>query len=472
MYERPLKPTSRSLPAQRAARDPAPAAPTVGPAALPRLGFASLAVHPPRAAQSAARPLPNRTGLSDGLKRGVEALSGVSLDGVKVHYNSARPARLGALAYAQGRDIHLAPGQEHHLPHEAWHLVQQAQGRVRPTMQLKDGVSVNDEFGLEREADVMGARALAGAAPTAAPGLAAPARPQPAATVQRFSPTVDALATARANLKPADFGVVHPKLRGIRVRRDPNQPPEHYFDLLADTRASVNRLAEKPVGGRLLTGLEARTQAVHPGQVGNERNNPLTVVDIRSGRGLHPNSAMSHRVRFNPALPNPIADIQRGYRYDGQSGAGIASRVNYDESRARRDRFIDLGHELVHAYRSAHGHAVSPPSVSPKRGHSLLNPPTNPLVAEAIDLHAQLREEFETVGLTPTPRVPDIPTEAGIRAEHGAPPRTDYSGLRPGGAQEQSLRNVDEATDDRSLLDKYWHNKPSPVTALVKHLED
>ena len=29
-----------------------------------------------------------------------------------------------ALAYAQGSDIHLAPGQEQHLPHEAWHVVQ------------------------------------------------------------------------------------------------------------------------------------------------------------------------------------------------------------------------------------------------------------------------------------------------------------------------------------------------------------
>ncbi len=106
----------------------------------------------------------NDTGLPDGLKTGVEALSGVSLDNVKVHYNSAQPAQLNALAYAQGNDIHLAPGQERHLPHEAWHVVQQAQGRVQPTMQLKDGVPVNDDAGLEHEADVMGARALAPAA--------------------------------------------------------------------------------------------------------------------------------------------------------------------------------------------------------------------------------------------------------------------------------------------------------------------
>ncbi len=101
----------------------------------------------------------NQTGLPDQLKAGVEALSGISLDNVRVHYNSAQPAQLNALAYAQGRDIHLAPGQERHLPHEAWHIVQQAQGRVRPTMQMKHGVPVNDDAGLEHEADVMGARA-------------------------------------------------------------------------------------------------------------------------------------------------------------------------------------------------------------------------------------------------------------------------------------------------------------------------
>ncbi len=103
---------------------------------------------------------PNNTGLPDNLKVGVESLSGLSLDNVKVHYNSSKPAQLNAHAYAQGTDIHLGPGQEQHLPHEAWHVVQQAQGRVRPTVQMKDGVSVNDDRGLEAEADLMGARAV------------------------------------------------------------------------------------------------------------------------------------------------------------------------------------------------------------------------------------------------------------------------------------------------------------------------
>lgn len=102
-----------------------------------------------------SKPMHNR------LKAGIESLSGMSMDHVRVHYNSRRPAQLNALAYAQGSEIHVAPGQERHLPHEAWHIVQQAQGRVKPTIQMK-GSAVNDDMGLEREADVMGARAMAG----------------------------------------------------------------------------------------------------------------------------------------------------------------------------------------------------------------------------------------------------------------------------------------------------------------------
>jgi hypothetical protein len=101
----------------------------------------------------------NATGMPDQLKSGIEGLSGLSMDGVQVHYNSSKPASLQAHAYTQGSDIHVAPGQEQHLPHEAWHVVQQAQGRVQPTMQLQ-GTAVNDDPGLENEADVMGAKAL------------------------------------------------------------------------------------------------------------------------------------------------------------------------------------------------------------------------------------------------------------------------------------------------------------------------
>ncbi|AOY81057.1 DUF4157 domain-containing protein [Moorena producens JHB] len=103
----------------------------------------------------------NKTGLPDRLKAGIENLSGYSMDDVRVHYNSEKPAQLQAQAYAQGTEIHVGPGQEKHLPHEAWHVVQQKQGRVRGGL-VELGETINGDLGLEQEAEVMGKRAWEG----------------------------------------------------------------------------------------------------------------------------------------------------------------------------------------------------------------------------------------------------------------------------------------------------------------------
>ncbi len=102
----------------------------------------------------------NKTGLPINLKAGIEQLSGFNMNDVRVHYNSDAPAQLNVNAYAQGSDIHIASGQENHLPHEAWHVVQQKQGRAQPTMQLEGDVNLNDDKLLEREADSLGEKAL------------------------------------------------------------------------------------------------------------------------------------------------------------------------------------------------------------------------------------------------------------------------------------------------------------------------
>ncbi len=98
-------------------------------------------------------------GMPVALSSGIERLSGHDVSDVSVHVNSSRPQNVGAEAIAQGNDIHIAPGQERHLPHEAWHVVQQREGRVQPTTSVA-GVAVNDDPGLESEADRMGQAAL------------------------------------------------------------------------------------------------------------------------------------------------------------------------------------------------------------------------------------------------------------------------------------------------------------------------
>jgi len=64
-----------------------------------------------------------------------------------------------AHAFAQGNNIHVGPGQEKHVPHEAWHVAQQQQGRVKPTTEM-GGIEINDDPALEREADTKGAKAV------------------------------------------------------------------------------------------------------------------------------------------------------------------------------------------------------------------------------------------------------------------------------------------------------------------------
>jgi len=125
---------------------------------LPLGGDFTSLINAPCELHGPAKPAdPN--GLPGQLKNGIERLSNISMDDVKVHYNSTKPARLEAHAYAQGSNIYVGPGQERHLPHEAWHVVQQMQGRVKATTSV-GGMAVNDNVGLEAEADVMGGRAL------------------------------------------------------------------------------------------------------------------------------------------------------------------------------------------------------------------------------------------------------------------------------------------------------------------------
>jgi hypothetical protein len=100
-------------------------------------------------------------GLPESLKTGIENLSGIAMDDVKVHYNSEKPLQMQALSYTQGSEIYVGSGREHCLPHEAWHVVQQKQGRVEATKHI-EGIGVNDSAVLETEADLMGQKALTG----------------------------------------------------------------------------------------------------------------------------------------------------------------------------------------------------------------------------------------------------------------------------------------------------------------------
>lgn len=105
-----------------------------------------------KAPERAKKQTPNLTGIPTQMKLDFERRSGLSFDDVRVHYNSDKPRKIGALAYTQIPQVHIGPGQERHLRHELGHVVQQKQGIVRPTTWI-NGLPVNDSLELEKSAN-------------------------------------------------------------------------------------------------------------------------------------------------------------------------------------------------------------------------------------------------------------------------------------------------------------------------------
>ena len=109
-----------------------------------------------KAEERQRRQQPNLTGIPTQMKMDFEQRSGLSFDDVRVHYNSDKPRKIGALAYTQIPQVHIGPGQERHLRHELGHVVQQKQGIVRPDRESTLDTPINTDPLLERQADLWG----------------------------------------------------------------------------------------------------------------------------------------------------------------------------------------------------------------------------------------------------------------------------------------------------------------------------
>lgn len=111
----------------------------------------------------------NSNGLPQAIQSKFENALGADFSDVKIHPNSKSATEVGALAYTQGTDVHFAPGQfepnsnsgQELLGHELTHVIQQRAGRVQPTTEVA-GLSVNDDDGLEAEADEGGRKVVQG----------------------------------------------------------------------------------------------------------------------------------------------------------------------------------------------------------------------------------------------------------------------------------------------------------------------
>lgn len=119
--------------------------------------------------------------LQPAVQRKMERSFGFDFSSIRIHQDD-RAKSAGALAFAQGRNLHFAPGQyapetragQVVLGHELAHVVQQAAGRVHVPAQALGG-AINDDPELEREADKMGESAASGQPAEKAEQEAAPA---------------------------------------------------------------------------------------------------------------------------------------------------------------------------------------------------------------------------------------------------------------------------------------------------------
>jgi hypothetical protein len=115
----------------------------------------------------------------------MEHALGADFSAVRIHEDLSAQ-QVGSVAYAQGTDIVFAPGKyqpfsesgQELLGHELTHVLQQSQGRVGAVRAAGNGVAINEDPALEREADEQGARA-ARERPIASRG-AAPVEARPA----------------------------------------------------------------------------------------------------------------------------------------------------------------------------------------------------------------------------------------------------------------------------------------------------
>jgi hypothetical protein len=320
----------------------------------------------------------------------------------------------------------------------------------------------------------------------------------------------DELKQGRASLKKTDHGMVHPDLPGIRTRRD-NLDPHEFADHTRDSRASIHTLMEnnpngtQSVGNKMLTDINGSTARLNNGSLGTAQN-PATAVDIHAG------NKMTHGPRLGEfdrvAIGNDLAALRPGdkagqaqviekhqqkalletnsaYRAGGHAGEGRASTVKYNanEASSPTNRANSMGHEMVHAHRAANGMQVGTVQQNNLQHHPAFEAANKgeagggQRLKDNINFHAQLKEEFETVGMQPTPGRPNAPSENKIRQQLGMPQRTDYSGHTPATAAE-GLQDMKKPPDTRTFWQRTT-NAPIPgeqqraqdVQQIVDHLE-
>jgi len=281
----------------------------------------------------------NKTGLPDSLKSGIENLSGLAMDDVKVHYNSPKPAQLQALAYAQGTDIHLGQGQEKHLPHEAWHVVQQKQGKVQPTIQAF-GAPINDDPALESEATRMGAKAMrmgaSGTTPTGTQEQAVQRKVVQRLPSQDYTGKADGIYWEKSQQSNHNGEAVPGRL--LAVMKSPNDggkpsvdPPG--WDWL---KKKFGRLKGKWVRFHIINA-----------QLGGPGNHTMNLVPTRHTVNHNANwRSLEENAKVNANMNDEWTYVDVSITYDGSYPAGIPSVIDAEWGKMKPDGKWVLGNHV------------------------------------------------------------------------------------------------------------------------------
>ncbi len=116
------------------------------------------------------RKIPAAKGkLPDEVQARASNIFSTNFDSVNILENSQMAQKMGAQAFTQGNNVHFAPGKYNPkskegmelIGHELAHIVQQRNGKVKPTG-VENGNAVNTDKGLEKEADEMGKKVASG----------------------------------------------------------------------------------------------------------------------------------------------------------------------------------------------------------------------------------------------------------------------------------------------------------------------
>lgn len=217
---------------------------------------------------------------------------------VRVHQGEHVTA-MGARAYAQGNDIHFAPGQydpgsqggQELLGHELAHVVQQREGRVQATTQAK-GVAINDDTSLEQEADEQGRRA---------------ARGESARGGARLERGADAMGDG-ATAQQKGIGPASPPGAGV-VQRDTWDPARHTAEQNLENQQNLRHEPARPVGAHPVH-IGADQDPLHPGQTtGDERH---IDDDMLRTLGAVLDSLPASHINGNPALVRIVLEHANG----------------------------------------------------------------------------------------------------------------------------------------------------------------